>query len=60
MVLDIGPDGEFAEAVAAAYEAVVDISFAGLFAGGSRRRISVPGYPLQRRSYWFEPPIHSL
>ena len=45
-------DGGFLSAVAGAYEAGVDISFAGLFAGEARRRISLPGYPFQRRRHW--------
>ena len=52
------PRGEFGfpEAVAAAYEAGLPVSFAGLFAGEARRRLSLPGYPFERRSYWIEPP----
>ena len=42
-------DGAFAEAVAEAYAAGLPVSFAGLFAGETRRRISLPGYPFQRR-----------
>jgi acyl transferase domain-containing protein len=44
----------FVEAVAAAYEAGLPVSFAGLFAGETRRRISLPGYPFQRERYWIE------
>ncbi len=44
----------FLEAVAAAYEAGVTISFAGLFAGEERRRIGIPQYPFQRRSFWVQ------
>ena len=52
------PDGDsgFAQAVAAIYEAGLPVSFAGLFAGETRRRLSLPGYPFERRSYWIEPP----
>ena len=46
--------GSFTEAVAAAYEAGLPVRFAGLFAGESRRRISIPGYPFQRRRHWVE------
>ncbi len=46
---------KFAEGVAKAYEAGLPVAFAGLFAGEERRRISVPGYPFQRRSYWIQP-----
>ena len=42
----------FVSAVASAYEAGLDIAFAGLFAGESRRRISVPRYPFQRKRHW--------
>lgn len=46
----------FVEAVARAYEAGLALDFAGLFAGEERRRISLPGYPFQRRHFWFEAP----
>lgn len=42
----------FVEAVAKEYEEGASVSFESLFAGEERRRISVPGYPFQRRSYW--------
>ena len=44
----------FVEAVAGAYEAGLILDFAGLFAGEERRRISLPGYPFQRRRFWFD------
>jgi acyl transferase domain-containing protein len=44
------------KAVAGAYEAGLGISFAGLFAGETRRRISLPSYPFQRRRHWIEAP----
>ena len=44
----------FAEAVAGAYEAGLPVSFAGLFAGESRRRISVPGHPFERSRHWIK------
>ena len=47
-----GSDGGFVSAVAGAYEAGLNVSFAGLFAGEARRRISVPVYPFQRRRHW--------
>ena len=50
------PDGGFLEAAAAAYEAGLPVSFAGLFAGETRRRISLPGYPFERRRHWVDPP----
>ena len=56
------PDGEatptprvsIVDAVAKAYEAGLSVSFAGLFAGESRCRISLPGYPFQCKRYWIE------
>ena len=50
-----GEDG-FSRAVAAAYEAGLAVSFAGLFAGEVRRRVSLPAYPFQRRSHWIDTP----
>ena len=38
------------------YETGLPIAFAGLFAGETRRRISVPGYPFERRRYWVDSP----
>ncbi len=49
------PDGDrFAEAVARAYEVGLPVSFAGLFGGESRRRISLPRYPFERMRYWID------
>ncbi len=48
--------GGLVEAVAGAYEAGLTVSFAGLFAGETRRRISLPTYPFQRRRHWFNAP----
>ena len=48
------PRPSFAEAVARAYEAGSEVSFSGLFAGETRRRISLPAYPFQRRRHWVE------
>ncbi len=45
---------ELTPAVAHAYELGLDIDFAALFAGEWRSRISLPGYPFQRRPYWFD------
>ena len=45
-------DDGFVRAVAGAYEAGLDISFAGLCAGEVRRRIALPTYPFQRRRHW--------
>ncbi|MCY3736787.1 MAG: SDR family NAD(P)-dependent oxidoreductase, partial [Gemmatimonadaceae bacterium] len=46
----------FAAAVAGAYEAGLTVSFAGLFSGETRRRVSLPGYPFQRRRHWVRAP----
>ena len=48
------PETTFVDAVAQAYEAGLDIDFTGLFAGESRRRVSLPGYPFQRERYWLQ------
>ena len=45
-------DDGFVRSVAGAYEAGLDISFDGLFAGEVRRRIALPTYPFQRRRHW--------
>ena len=42
----------FAAAVAKAYEAGLMLSFSGLFASESRRRVSLAGYPFQSRRRW--------
>ena len=44
----------FTSAIARAYEAGLSISFEALYAGERRSRISLPGYPFQRRPYWFD------
>ena len=44
--------GGFVDAVARAYQAGLAVSFAGLFAGEIRRRVSLPNYPFERRRYW--------
>ena len=44
----------FLEAVAHAYQSGLPISFPGLFAGEERRRVSLPGYPFQRRRFWVQ------
>lgn len=48
--------GSFIEAVTEAYHAGLTICFEGLFAGETRRRISIPGYPFQRETYWLREP----
>ena len=47
-----GGSGDFVTAVAAAYEAGLEISFEGFFAGERRQRVSLPTYPFQRERYW--------
>ncbi len=46
----------FFAAVAGAYEAGLPLGFDGLFAGESRRRISLPGYPFRRDRHWIDAP----
>ena len=48
------PGDGFVEAVALAYEAGLSLSFAGLFAGETRRRTSLPDYPFERRRHWIK------
>ncbi|MYK01701.1 MAG: SDR family NAD(P)-dependent oxidoreductase [Gemmatimonadales bacterium] len=48
------------KAPAAPYAAAHPISFAGLFAGEERRRISLPGYPFEPVRHWVEPPSSPL
>ena len=45
-------DTDPVSAAARAYEAGQDVDFVKFFAGEERLRISVPGYPFQRRRYW--------
>ena len=48
-----GEEGEgFLQAVKTAYDMGLPVSPGGLFAGESRRRRALPGYPFQRMSYW--------
>ena len=47
-------DVGFAAAAAQAYEAGIPLRFEGLFAGEARRRVSLPGYPFQRRRFWID------
>ena len=47
-------ESSFIDAVAEAYEAGADISFEGLFAGETRRRVSLPSYPFQRERHWVQ------
>ena len=42
----------FVAAVGAAYEAGIPVQLEALFAGESRRRVSLPGYPFQRERFW--------
>ncbi|MDE2838208.1 MAG: acyltransferase domain-containing protein [Chloroflexota bacterium] len=55
LVVELDLNHGFVEAVAGAYEAGLPLSFPGLFAGESRRRVTLPGYPFQRRRHWIEP-----
>ena len=48
------PTSSFVDAVAEAYKAGLEVSFEGLFAGETRRRVSLPSYPFQRERYWVE------
>lgn len=47
-------DGGFYECVAQAYEQGVDLRLEGLYAGETRRKISIPGYVFQRSRHWVE------
>ena len=49
-----GGGSGFARAVATYYEAGGTIAFESLFAGESRRRVSLPTYPFQRERYWID------
>ncbi|MDE2875260.1 MAG: SDR family NAD(P)-dependent oxidoreductase [Gemmatimonadota bacterium] len=51
-----GGAGDFVRAVAEAYETGLPVRFEGLFAGESRRRIPLPGYPFQRTRHWLDAP----
>ena len=46
----------FFAAVAGAYEAGLPLRFNGLFAGESRRRVALPGYPFRRDRHWIDAP----
>ena len=48
-------DRTYMESVAQLYQAGATLSFEGLFAGEPRRRVSVPGYPFERRRHWIDP-----
>ncbi len=45
---------QFVRSLARAYSSGVPLSFQGLFAGEQRRKISIPAYPFQRRSFWVQ------
>ena len=47
-----GEQVQFMRSIAEAYSAGLRLSFQGLFSGERRSRISIPGYPFQRRSFW--------
>ena len=44
--------GGFAEAAAGVYEAGLEMELTGLFSGETRRRVSLPNYPFQRKHHW--------
>ena len=46
--------GAFLAAVAGIHEAGFAVSFPGLYAGESRRRVALPDYPFERQRYWIE------
>ena len=46
---------EFVSSVAIAYAAGLPVSFDGLFAGETRRRVALPIYPFERTRHWVEP-----
>ena len=50
-----GDDADSVEAAATGYEAGDDVTFRELFEGETRSRISLPGYPFERRRHWVEP-----
>ena len=50
--VDGGEGDGFLHAVKTAYDIGLPISPEGLFAGESRRKLSLPGYPFQRRRFW--------
>jgi acyl transferase domain-containing protein/acyl-CoA synthetase (AMP-forming)/AMP-acid ligase II/NADPH:quinone reductase-like Zn-dependent oxidoreductase/acyl carrier protein len=54
--LDRRSDGSlgFARAVGAVYAAGAQLTFPGLFAGETRRKIPLPQYPFQRQRHWHE------
>ena len=49
------PGRDAALDAAADYGAGLDVTFGALFEGETPRRISLPGYPFQRRRHWVEP-----
>ncbi|MDD9998529.1 MAG: beta-ketoacyl synthase N-terminal-like domain-containing protein, partial [Rhodospirillaceae bacterium] len=53
-IAEVGPEAAVVQAAARAYEAGDELDFQALFAGETRRRISLPGYPFQRRPFWFD------
>ena len=51
---EIPSDGGFLNCVCEAFESGLDIDFDGLYAGETRRKINIPGYPFQRRRHWVQ------
>ena len=48
--------GDFTAAAGTIFEAGINLSFEGLFAGERRRRVALPTYPFQRKRYWLTTP----
>ena len=46
-------DFDLMNGVKAAYEAGLPITLSRLFAGQTRRKVSLPNYPFERKCYWF-------
>ena len=53
-IVEAGPEAADVQAAARAYEAGDELDLQRLFSGETRRRVSLPGYPFQRRPFWFD------
>ncbi len=49
-----GEDASLALAAKQAYESGLPLKLRGMFAGESRRRVSLPTYPFDRKRFWFD------
>jgi|GEM_PF-375899 len=49
---------QLAESLSALYLAGVEVDWQGFDRDYRRRRVPLPTYPFQRKSYWFEPPLN--